>query len=315
MNSEQLSRRQFLGQVACAAGAAVLASTAGSCQQVSGTAAGTVPASVAAKRTASDPVALGETGLKMSRLGIGLGTSNGQTQASGGQERFNGFIKHAFDQGITAYDTAGNYVTLRMMGPAIKGLPREKIFLQSKIEQPNNILDTIDNQRKTFGTDYVDSMLVHIQYRADWVETWKRALDDFRAAQEKKWIRSRGVSCHSLPALRAGVASDWTEVHLVRVNPQGIRIDGEQQVQDTMGVTNDIAPVLAELKKMREKKRGVIGMKIFGGGQFRTEADREKSLRYVMAMREVDAVIIGFSSIEEMDQGIKLMNKVLAEPA
>jgi len=66
---------------------------------------------------------------------------------------------------------------------------------------------------------------------------------------------------------------------------------------------------------MREKKRGVIGMKIFGNGQFRTEAEREKSLRFAMAMPEIDSVIIGFSSIDEMDQGIKLMNKVLAEPA
>jgi len=87
-------------------------------------------------------------------------------------------------------------------------------------------------------------MLVHIQYRENWLETWKQALDDFSAAQEKKWIRSRGVSCHSLPALRAGVAADWTQVHLVRVNPQGIRIDSEQQIQDTNGV-NDIQPVLA----------------------------------------------------------------------
>jgi 1-deoxyxylulose-5-phosphate synthase len=310
MKSPSLSRRQFLEHMTLAAGAVVLATTP-ACQQVASTEAPT-PVLAAAKRTASDLVPLGNTGLKISRLGIGLGSSNGQVQATGGQERFNAFVKHAFDQGITSFDTAGNYVTLRMMGPAIKGLPREKIFLQSKIEQPNNILDTIDSQRKTFNTDYVDSMLVHIQYRANWMDTWKQALDGFNAAQDKKWIKGRGVSCHSLPALRASVASDWTQIHLVRVNPQGFRIDSEQQIQDTNGV-NDIAPVLVELKKMREKKRGVIGMKIFGGGQLRTEADREKSLRFVMAMPEIDAVTIGFSSIDELDQGIKLMNKVLAD--
>jgi 1-deoxyxylulose-5-phosphate synthase len=314
INSEHFSRREFLGQAALAAGAAMLASTAGLCQEVSQTAPAAPPAIGAGKRTASDLVPLGNTGLKTSRLGIGLGTSNGQTQAAGGQERFNGFIKHAFDQGITMYDTAGNYVTFNMMAPAIKGLPREKIFLQSKIEQPNNVLDMIDRQRKALNTDYLDSMLVHLQYRENWVETWKRALDDFVAAQEKKWIKARGVSCHSLPAMRAAIATDWTQVHLVRVNPQGIRIDSEQQIQDTNG-RNDITPVLPELKKMREKKRGVIGMKIFGSGQFRAEADREKSLRFAMSMAEIDAVIIGFSSIDEMDQGIKLINRVLAEPA
>ena len=38
----------------------------------------------------------------------------------------------------------------------------------------------------------------------------------------------KGVSCHTLPALRAATASDWPEVHLVRVNPQGSYIDNEQ---------------------------------------------------------------------------------------
>ncbi len=310
MNSEHLNRRQFLEQAALAAGALVLGSSRARGQP----APAATPAVAAAKRTASDVVPLGNTGLKVSRLGIGLGSSNGNIQAAAGQEKFNGFIKHAFDQGITMFDTAGSYRTFTMMGPAIKGLPREKIFLQSKIEQPNNVLDTIDNQRKAFNTDYVDCMLVHIQFREDWVETWKRAMDDFSAAQDKKWIKARGVSCHSLPALRASIASDWTQVHLVRVNPQGVRIDGEQQVREPMGV-NDIKPVLPELKKMKEKQRGVIGMKVFGNGQFRAEADRERSLRFAMSLPEIDSVIIGFSSIDEMDQGIKLMNKVLAEPA
>ncbi len=310
MNAKHLSRRQFLEQAALAAGGLVLASSRGLGQ--SPTATG--PAVSAVKRTASDIVPLGNTGLKVSRLGIGLGSSNGTVQADGGQEKFNSFIKHAFDQGITMFDTAGNYRTFSMMGPAIKGLPREKIFLQSKIEQPDNILDKIDSQRKAFNTDYVDSLLVHIQFRENWVETWKQAMDDFKTAQEKKWIRSRGVSCHSLPALRAGVATDWTQVHLVRVNPQGIRTDTEQQVIEARGA-NDIKPVLAELKKIKEKQRGVIGMKIFGGGQFTTEADRERAMRFAMSMPEIDSVIIGFKSTDEMDAGIKLMNRVLAEPA
>jgi predicted aldo/keto reductase-like oxidoreductase len=311
MSIGHFSRRQLLERAALTAGVLAVSSATSWGQQAPATA----PAAAAARRTVSDLVPLGDTGLKISRLGIGLGTSNGQIQANGGQQKFNAFVKHAFDQGVTMFDTAGNYVTLNMMGSAIKDLPREKVFLQSKVEQPNNVLDAIDKQRKTFNTDYVDAMLVHIQYRANWVETWKRALDDFKTAQEKGWIKARGVSCHSLPALRAGIDSDWAQVHLVRVNPQGVRIDSEQQVQDTMTGTYDIKPVVTELKRIHEKKRGVIGMKIFGGGQFRAEDDREKSLRFAMSMPEIDSVVIGFSSIDEMDQGIKLMNKVLAEPA
>jgi len=310
MNPKDISRREFLGQAALAAGALALASSAIG-QQLPATA----PAAALARRTASDLVPLGNTGLKVSRLGLGLGSSNGMIQAAGGQEKFTAFIRHAFDQGITMLDTAQNYRTFTMIAPAIKGLPREKIFIQSKIEQPNDILNAIDNHRKTFNTDYVDSLLVHIQYRENWLDTWKKAMDEYNTAIDKKWIKARGVSCHSPPALRKAVEHDWIQVHLVRVNPQGYRLDSERQVQDTMNGTYDIKPVVEQLKKMRDKNRGVIGMKIFGDGKINTDAEREKSLKFSLNMKEIDSIIIGFANIAQMDAGIKLTNKVLAEAA
>ncbi len=81
--------------------------------------------------------------------------------------------------------------------------------------------------------------------KTGWMDDYKLALDGYDQAREIKWIRSKGVSCHSLPALRAAVASDWTEVHLVRVNPQGRRTDGMEEVMWTpTDPGHDIAPVL-----------------------------------------------------------------------
>ena len=122
----------------------------------------------------------------------------------------------------------------------------------------------------------------------------------------------RGVSCHSLLALRAAIANDWSEVHLVRVNPQGKYTDGE--VADWNGrIQHDISPVIQEIKTAHEKGHGVIGMKIFGNGTCIDLADREKSVRFAMACKEIDAVVIGFKSKEEIDGGIELINRALAE--
>ena len=184
----------------------------------------------AAKRTAADQVALGKTGLKLSRLGFGTGSNSGNVQHALGQENFNKLIRYAYDQGITYFDCAQSYRTFEWMGGAIKGLPREKLFIQSKIPgQPEKVLEAIDHHRKVFDTDYVDSMLIHCMVKDRWTDEWKRIMDAFDEAKEKKWIRAKGVSCHSLPALRAATASDWTDVHLVRVNPQGRHIDGENE--------------------------------------------------------------------------------------
>jgi predicted aldo/keto reductase-like oxidoreductase len=137
-------------------------------------------------------------------------------------------------------------------------------------------------------------------------------MDGFDKAQERKWIRAKGVSCHSLPALRAAVAGDWAEVHLVRVNPQGAYTDGE--VADwSDSIHHDISPVMQEIKTAHAKGRGVIGMKIFGNGTFTDPADREKSIRFAMACKEIDAVVIGFKSKEEIDEGIERINRALAE--
>jgi hypothetical protein len=122
------------------------------------------------------------------------------------------------------------------------------------------------------------------------------------------------VSCHSLPALRAATASNWTEVHLVRVNPQGKRMDGEaEEVWNDENPTHAVAPVMNEIKTAHAKGRGVIGMKIIGNGQFVNAADREKSIRFAMACRDIDAVVIGFTSRGQIDEAIERMNRALKE--
>jgi len=302
MKPNHLSRRQFIERSVAAASALLLpASTWGR-------------PDAAAKRTAADQVALGKTGLKLSRLGMGTGSDSGNIQHSLGQENFNTLIHYAYDQGITYFDCAQAYKTFEWIGPAIKGLPREKLFIQSKVPgKPEDILETIDRHRKVFDTDYVDSMLIHCMVKDHWTDDWKRIMDAFDEAQQKKWIMAKGVSCHSLPALRTATVSPWTQVHLVRVNPQCAHIDGMDESWEKSG--KDLSPVLTEIKDMHAKGRGVIGMKIIGNGDFTKPEDREKSIRFAISRPELDAIVIGFKSKAEIDEGIKRVNQALAEQA
>jgi 1-deoxyxylulose-5-phosphate synthase len=300
MKTNHLNRRQFLERSAGAAGALLLTSCSWFRPQS------------AAKRTAADQVALGKTGLKLSRLGFGTGSNSGNVQYALGQENFNHLIRYAYDQGITYFDCAQSYRTFEWMKGAIKGLPREKLFIQSKVPgKPDQVLAAIDNHRKVFDTDYVDSMLIHCMVKDGWTDEWKRIMDAFDEAKAKKWILAKGVSCHSLPALRTATASNWTEVQLVRVNPQAKHIDGMEPTWDQPG--RDLAPVLAELNTMHAKGRGVIGMKIIGNGDFTQPEDREKSIRFAMSRPELDAIVIGFKSTAEIDEGIRRVNQALAE--
>ncbi|MGC8830124.1 MAG: aldo/keto reductase [Verrucomicrobiia bacterium] len=298
LNNRTVTRRDFIKATTAVAGA-VVAST------------GIELPAATQKRTATDIVPLGKTGLKISRLGFGTGSNSGNVQYSLGKEEFINLIHYAYDKGIRYFDCAQAYRTFGWIGDAIKGLPREKLFILSKVPgKPEKIIETIDNHRRTFNTDYIDALLIHCMVKDQWTDEYKRIMDAFDEAKEKKWILSKGVSCHSLPALKTATESAWTEVHLVRINPQGKHIDGLEQTWNKPG--NDINPVLEQIKAMRAKGRGIIGMKIIGNGDFTNPEDREKSIRFAMATKEVDAIVIGFKSRAEIDEAIERMNRALA---
>lgn len=300
MKTISISRREFLQRSALVAGAVALSSCS--------------TPGLRKPRTAADQVKLGNTGLTISRLGMGTGSNSGNVQRALGQQGFNDLVRYAYDQGITYFDCAQSYRTFEWMGGAIQGLPREKLFLQSKVPgKPEQVLETIDRHRKVFNTDYFDSMLIHCMIKDGWTDEWKRIMDAFDEAKEKKWILSKGVSCHSLPALRNATASPWTEVHLVRVNPQAKHIDGMEQTWDKPG--NDLSPVLEEIRAMHAKGRGIIGMKIIGNGDFTNPEDRERSIRFAMAQPEIHSVVIGFKSRAEIDEAVQRVNAALAESA
>jgi hypothetical protein len=304
MSRREITRRQFIKSTAALAGGAFLSCHA---QQVS---------EQKLKRTAVDQVTLGGTGLKLSRLGIGTGSKGGSIQRSLGPEGFHRLIRYAYDQGITYIDTADAYKTHELVGQAIKGLPREKLFIQSKMPgTPEQPLEVLERYRKELNTDYIDSLLVHCGFTRNWDEQRKRLLDAFEQAKQTKIIRAHGVSCHSLPALTRAAQLDWVDVHLVRINPQGAHIDTPVEQWDAESDASDVPAVLEQLKIIRKKNHGAIGMKIIGDGDFTKPEDREKSVRFAMQCGLLDAVVIGFKSPAEIDEAIQRMNSALAETA
>jgi predicted aldo/keto reductase-like oxidoreductase len=302
MSTKQITRREFIKGTVALTGAVFL-----SCQ-------GQQASQHKLKPTAADQVTLGKTGLKLSRLGVGTGSIGGSIQRNLGQEKFNQLIRYAYDHGITYIDTADAYKTHEMIREAIKGLPREKLFIQSKIRKgAQKPLETLDRFRKELGVDYIDSVLIHCAVRKNWDEERKQLMDALDQAKHKKIISAHGVSCHSLPALTRAAEMDWVDVNLVRVNPQGAHIDTPTEKWDARSNTSHLPEVLEQIKVMRKKRHGIIGMKLIGNGDFTRTEDREKSIRFVMQLGLLDAAVIGFKSPEEIDEAIRRINTALAE--
>jgi predicted aldo/keto reductase-like oxidoreductase len=299
MKPHRLTRRQFIETSAAVAGVALLG-----------------PATLTAaeppkKRTAVDQVTLGKTGVKLSRLGIGTGSNSGEVQRALGREGFNRLIRYAYDQGITYIDTAESYKNHDWVRDAIKGLPREKLFIQTKMSgAPEKPMEVIDRFRLELNTDYLDSLLSHYATTSTWDDGRKRVLDAIEEAKEKKIIRAKGVSCHGLPALTRATKVNWVEVHLVRLNPMGHKVDGATYKWEEQG---NVPAVVEEIQAMRAQGRGIIGMKLIGNGDFTSPEQREKSIRYAFQSGLLDAAVIGFKSTAEIDEAIERINRALAE--
>ena len=266
-------------------------------------------------RTATDMVPLGRGGPLICRLGIGTGSDGGSYSGRWDLDGFDRLIRHAYDRGIKFIDTADMYETHALIRDAIRGLPREDLWIQTKMRwdapaPPERPLEVLDRFLLELGTDYVDSLLIHCATIEDWDVRLRPMMDAFQQAKAQGRIWTHGISCHGLPALRTATRTDWVDVQLARVNPQGRHVDGADGSWDEPGMP---AEAMQEIRAMHDGGRGIIGMKMIGGGHFHDAADRERAMRYAMQCGFVDAVVVGFASSAEIDETIDRMNRALAE--
>jgi predicted aldo/keto reductase-like oxidoreductase len=261
----------------------------------------------AAKRSATDWVTLGNSGVKVTRLAFGTGSYGGKVQRELGQERFTRLVRHAYDRGIRFFESADAYSEMHeMLAIALRGLPRDSYRLMTKyrLRETEDPKATIDRLRRELDSEYFDILLLHCVRVPDWAEQHERLRDALSEAKDRKVILAHGASCHGLLPLRAFPAhTDWLDVALLRVNHDGTRMDTLKQVDsDDLG---DVNEVVGHIKEIRAKGTGVIGMKIMGEGQFKTPEQRDASIRFVTRLGAVDAVTIGYKSEAEIDEAIE----------
>lgn len=266
----------------------------------------------ATKRTATDWVTLGKSGVKVTRLAFGTGTYSGRIQRELGQEEFTRLVRHAYDRGIRFFETSETYGQMHeMLGIALKGIPRDSYRLMSKAttREGGNPQATIDELRKAAQTDYFDIMLMHYQHVGTWPTDTVRWQDGILEAQHKKAVLGHGASVHGLPALRQVSGNQWLDIAMIRMNHKGAHMDAEDYRASSSPAVDE---VVFHTKEAHLKGMGVISMKLAGEGEFKTRDDRQKALKFAFGTGAVDSVTIGYKSIAEIDEAIENLNLALA---
>ncbi len=300
MKRKNLTRRQFIATIAAGAGTVLI--TPAACSILS-----------ARSGPAYDPfrtITLGKTGIKTTLLGMGTGYNGGNRTSAitraGVAEKV---IRHAYDRGVRFFDCADSYGTHPFTAAVLKGIPRESYTLGTKMwVNPGGIPETdrpdagivIDRFRKELNTDYIDLVQLHCMTNGEWTSRHKRFMDGLENLKAKNVIRAHGVSVHSFDALKIASEDPWVDVIHVRINPFGENMD-----------QRDPALVVPVIEKFHNAGKGVIAMKLIGGGRIKDDSEKiDNSLKFVLGLGTVDLIIVGFESPEQIDNYIERMGNL-----
>lgn len=244
------------------------------------------------KKFANDVVTLGQSGVRLTRLAMGTGTRGGRKSSN--QTRQLGFDGLAdmfwfgYDEGVRFWDSADSYGSHPYLKKALTRVEREKVVILTKTRSSTaeEMRADLDRFRQELGTDYLDIVLLHAVTDPEWPEKKKGAMEVLSEAREKGIVRSHGISCHSLAALRVAARNPWIQVDLARLNPIASHMDADP---DT---------VISVLREMKAAGKGVIGMKILGEGDLRDRVDQ--ALQFALRQDCLDCFTIGAESRQEL---------------
>jgi aryl-alcohol dehydrogenase-like predicted oxidoreductase len=265
-----------------------------------------------AKRSATDLVTLGHSGVKVTRLAFGTGTFSGRVQRELGQEEFTRLVRHAYDRGVRFFETAESYTGMpEMLGIALKGIPRDSYMIMTKYttKGTEDAQTKIDRFRKQMDSEYFDVLLLHCVRTPTWTEDLKRLQDQFSEAKEKKIILSKGASVHGLPALRAFPGNRWLDIAMIRMNHQGSHMDTPEMTD--VKIPGNVEEVVSHVKKVKAQGTGIISMKLVGEGSFTSAEDRQAALNFAFGVAGVHSVTIGYKNTREIDEAIDRVTTAL----
>ena len=249
---------------------------------------------------------LGNTGIKIPVISMGVMRSDNPN-----------LVKAALDRGIKHLDTAHGYMGGRneeMLGNLLKQFPRDSFVISTKIKGQGMNMDTglftgsisiqsfIDDfhlSLKRLQMDYVDILYLHgvTQKEAAVFEPYMKTLQQFKKEGKARYI---GISTHKNEpeTILAAANSGIYDIILTSINFQ----------QD------HIREVKAAIATASAKGMGIVAMKTLAGGFIDRErkipVDARAAIKYVLQDEHVHTVIPGFTTFEELETTLSVMNDI-----
>lgn len=253
----------------------------------------------------------GNTPYNVSRLGFGAMRLPQLPDGTVDFDKACYLIRYAIENGVNFIDSHHFYhngQSEEAIGRAIKGFPREKLIIQTKIGMYNNYTDDqcwnlLETALKKLNTDYIDFYLTHSLRWESYLQHNKQFLKFTQKAIDQKLIRYIGFSVHDSPENMKKIINTG-EFAAMTVQYNILYRESEEAI------------ALAN-----EKGMGVVVMGPVGGGTFgkpgeqltqwmdaRNESTASLALRFVLSNPNVDVAISGMSTLQHVVENINTVS-------
>ena len=243
---------------------------------------------------------LGKTGVKVPVISMGTNHLDNPN-----------LLRVALDSGIVMIDTAQAYQRGQdegIIGEVIKGRPRDSYVIATKAHLPNNqttglyteeateeaFLKKVDSSLKNLGLDYVDIYYHHNVWKRESAlyEPILKALEKVKKAGKARFV---GITTHmnEPEVIQAAIDSKFYDVVLTSYNFQ----------------QKHYADVRSAISSAVQAGVGIVGMKSIRGGsrQIPSAKNPAAALKWVLQDPNVTTIVPGFTTFEEMNTDLAVM--------
>lgn len=230
-------------------------------------------------------------------------------------------VRAALDAGYVHLDTAQTYqkgTNETMIGEILKGRPRDSYVIATKARLPNNqktgfykedateeaYAKKIDVSLKSLGLDYVDIYYHHNVWVKESV-TYEPILNALSKAKKAGKIRFAGITTHQNEPeiIRAAVGSKFYDVILPAYNFR----------------QKHAAEIKRAIAEAAAAGIGIVAMKTMGGkagGRYAFDQnDASIALKWVLDDPNVHTIIAGFTTFDQMNVDLAVMNDMTLKTA
>ena len=244
---------------------------------------------------------LGNTGLNVSVLALGTGTTGGghsSAQTRRGTEWLVNHLRNGYEMGVDFWDLADEYGSHESASKALKHIDREKIVINTKTvaRDYQTCMAAVERFLRELGTDYIDVVLLHARDSSDWNMENRGAMDALSEAKERKLVRAVGISTHKLDGIKTAATEPWLDVMLVTINYAGMRMS--VPLEDTVST----------LQQAHACGKGIYAMKVLGGGKL--TSDPERAIKYILSLECVQAMTIGHTEDAQLRHNVEVIERL-----